>query len=61
MYEIRTLQLPLTSAPWMLLRVPYPMTDNNWEQMLATLEVMKAGLVEKEEVNEIADVEAGTG
>ena len=40
----RTVQIPLTGAPWVLLQVPYPMTDDNWEEMQAQLLLLKKPL-----------------
>ena len=40
----RTVQIPLTGAPWVLLQVPYPMTDANWDQMQEQLDLLKKPL-----------------
>ena len=40
----RTLQVPLTGAPWVLLQIPYPMTEANWQEMMKHLELLKGPL-----------------
>ena len=40
----RTVQIPLTGAPWALLQIPFPMTDDNWAEMQKFLELMKKPL-----------------
>ena len=42
----RTVQIPLTGAPWALLQIPYPMTEENWEEMQSFLELMKRPLTQ---------------
>ena len=32
---MRTLQIPLTDAPWAMIQVPYPMTAKDWEELMA--------------------------
>ena len=36
----KTVQIPLTGAPWAMLQVPYPMSDENWEEMEKYLEFL---------------------
>jgi hypothetical protein len=45
----RTVQIPLTGAPWAMLQIPYPMTEENWEEMKSFLELMKRPLTTKEQ------------
>ena len=40
----RTVQIPLTGAPWALLQIPFPMTDANWAEMEEFLKLMKKPL-----------------
>lgn len=40
----RTVQIPLTGAPWALLQIPYPMTEVNWSEMEKLLNLMKKPL-----------------
>lgn len=40
----RTIQIPLTEAPWALLQIPFPMTEANWEEMIRFLELAKQPL-----------------
>lgn len=42
----RTVQIPLTGAPWVLLQIPYPMTEENWKEMEAFLAVVKRPLTQ---------------
>ena len=42
----RTVQIPLTDAPWALLQIPYPMTEENWEEMTKLLNLMKRPLTQ---------------
>lgn len=41
----RVLHLPLPGSDWAVLHVPYPMTEEAWQQMLAVLQAMKPGVV----------------
>lgn len=43
----RTVQIPLTGAPWALLQIPYPMTEDNWDEMENFLNLMKKPLTTK--------------
>lgn len=45
---IRNITLPLTSSSEATLYAQFPLTEEEWDQMLKVLEVMKPGLVEKE-------------
>ena len=45
----RTVQIPLTGAPWVLLQVPYPMTDANWDEMQKQLDLLKKPLTTPDE------------
>ena len=43
----RTVQIPITGCPlWVLLQIPYPMTEDNWEEMESFLKLMKRPLTE---------------
>jgi len=42
----RVLNLPLPGDAWAALQVPFPMTEDAWEQMLDVLKVMKRGIVQ---------------
>ena len=35
---MRTLQIPLTDAPWVMIQVPYPMTELDWGELRAWLD-----------------------
>ncbi len=35
---MRTLQIPLTDAPWATIQIPYPMTAQDWEELRAWLD-----------------------
>jgi hypothetical protein len=41
----RMLHLPLQSASWAMLQVPFPMSEEDWDQMLSVLMAMKPGIV----------------
>jgi hypothetical protein len=47
--QVRTLLIPVDADPavWPVLQVPIPMTEELWEQMLATIAVFKHGVVRK--------------
>lgn len=45
----RTVQIPLTGAPWALLQIPYPMTEENWAELEAFLKLLKRPLTQHEE------------
>ena len=36
--SMRTLQIPLTDSPWAMIQVPYPMTEQDWEELRAWLD-----------------------
>jgi hypothetical protein len=40
-----TVVLPLPREDWATLRLPYPMTEDDWALMLELLALMKPGLV----------------
>ena len=42
----RTVQIPLTGAPWALLQIPYPMTQENWKEMQSFLALMERPLTQ---------------
>lgn len=42
----RVVNLPLPGGAWAALQVPYPMSEDDWEQMLDVLQVMKRGIVQ---------------
>lgn len=44
--EPRIIQLPLLEGRWAAFQADFPMSEDDWIQMLAVLGVMKAGLVE---------------
>lgn len=41
----RTIQVPYSPTEWALIQASFPMTDAEWDQMLAVLQAMKLGLV----------------
>lgn len=43
----RVVTLPLSGDAWAALQVPVPMSEEDWEQMLAVLSAMKRGIVKK--------------
>lgn len=43
--QVRTLQLPLFEGKWAQFQAPFPISEYDWQQMLAVLEAMKPGLV----------------
>jgi hypothetical protein len=43
----RVVNLPLSGDTWAALQVPVPMTEDDWEQMLAVLNAMKRGIVKQ--------------
>jgi hypothetical protein len=51
----RVLQLPLSGESWAMLQVPVPMTESDWEQMLAVLAAMKPGIVKANAVGTSSD------
>ncbi len=48
----RVLNLPLSGGTWAALQIPYPMSQEDWDQMLAVLEAMKRGIVRKSDSSE---------
>lgn len=44
----RTIQVPYAPSAWALLEASFPMTEAEWEQMLAVLHAMKVGLVARD-------------
>ena len=46
-HVVATVQIPLTGAPWAMLQVPYPMTNENWEEMENFLKLMRKPLTTK--------------
>lgn len=42
----RTIQVPYAPSAWALLEASFPMTEDEWQQMLAVLQAMKVGLVQ---------------
>lgn len=40
----RTVQIPLTGAPWALLQIPFPMSEDNWKELEQYLALMKKPL-----------------
>ena len=45
MRERRTISIPLTGTEWAYLQAAWPISYEDWEQMVHVLEVMKPGLV----------------
>ena len=43
--QSRIVQLPLAGDIWAAIQVPHPMTEDEWEQMMAVLQAMKPGIV----------------
>ena len=43
--QTRTLQLPLTGDSWAAIQIPHPMSEPEWDQMMAVLTAMKPGIV----------------
>ena len=43
--HMRSIQIPLSNAPWATLKGPFPISEMSWEQMIKMLEAMKPGLV----------------
>lgn len=43
----RTIQVPYAPSAWALLEASFPMTEEEWQQMLAVLQAMKVGLVQR--------------
>jgi hypothetical protein len=41
----RTIQVPYSPTEWALVQASFPMTETEWQQMIAVLEAMKLGLV----------------
>lgn len=61
--DYRTLQLPLVRPEWAELRVPYPLTEADWEMLTTVLDLMRPGLVGQSDAGApvIADREADAG
>ena len=49
--EPRIIQLPLSKGRWAALQASFPMTEDDWRQMLAVLDAMKLGLVTADTAN----------
>lgn len=47
---MRNIQLPLASNSWATLSAQFPLTQKEWEQMLAVLKAMKPALTKNDEV-----------
>ena len=43
--ETRVLQLPLLGGTWAAVQIPQPMSEPDWDQMMAVLQAMKPGIV----------------
>ena len=41
----RAVPLPISSAEWPMLHVPYPMSNQAWDEMIAVLTALKGGIV----------------
>jgi hypothetical protein len=48
--EYRIINIPITPEKWAATKFPYPLTSEEWEQMLRVYEVLRPGLV-VDEVN----------
>lgn len=57
--SLRTVSLPLAGAPWATLQVPYPLSEEAWDQMMQLLKAMKVGLVSPGRRAEPADGAGG--
>lgn len=55
--EMRVLQIPVDAPAWPMLQVPYPMTEEAWEQMIEALAVFKRGVVRRSLPNDQASSE----
>ncbi|MDE0152974.1 MAG: hypothetical protein OXN23_03795 [Gammaproteobacteria bacterium] len=47
--SVRNVQLPLSSDSWAILSAQFPITEKNWDQMLAVLQAMKPALIKNED------------
>jgi len=45
--EMRVVPLPIGNGSWPILKLPYPMSEGDWEKMLAYLELMKSTFVKE--------------
>ena len=43
--QTRIVQVPLLGDAWAAVQIPYPMSEADWDQMIATLTAMKPGIV----------------
>jgi hypothetical protein len=44
--ESRTIQVPYSPTEWAMVQAPFPLSESQWEQMIAVLNAMKPGLTE---------------
>jgi hypothetical protein len=44
----RVVQLPYSATDWAVLQAPFPVTGDEWDQMIAVLQAMKPGLVKRD-------------
>ena len=49
---MKNIEIPTTLKPWPVLTVPFPMSKEMWNQMMAMLELMEYAVVESGEVKE---------
>lgn len=47
--ERMIIQLPLAAYRWAAIQAPWPLTEDEWQQMIIVLGQMKAGLVAEPE------------
>jgi hypothetical protein len=56
---MRQVELPLTPYVWAILMLPHPLTDGEWEQMLAILAVMRPALTKSALPEDGTSLDAG--
>ena len=49
---VRRIPIPLRPEPWAMLEVDTPMSPEQWEQLMAILQVMRPGLVQEPEAED---------
>jgi len=47
----RSVQIPYSPTTWAVIQAPFPLSEADWEAMIATLNDMKRGLVQPDEVD----------
>lgn len=48
----KPIEIPITTTPWPILTVEFPMSEDKWSQMMAMLAAMKPAIVEANDENE---------